>query len=144
MKCRDCDDCKSNDLITTISIREEIEQDLINKSVTVKPDDQITVAFLPFTHHLITRLYPNRDKAMKVYNQQVKKLSNYPSDKCECYFESEAKLQKLAHVQFVKDLPSDVKNQLSLTGFKISYHGEWYGNHHPLQHHAELSSTHLK
>jgi len=96
------DDCKTNDSITAISIHEEIEQDIINKSVIVKPDERISVATLPFTHDPQPRLHPNRDKALKVYNQQVKKLSSYANDKRDV-IESEAKLQKLGHVEFVKN-----------------------------------------
>ena len=111
IKCRDCDDCKTNDSIAAISIREELEQDVINKSVTVKPDERITVATLPLMKDP-SKLHPNRDKALKVYNQQVRKLSSFPDDKRDV-IESEAKLQKLGHVEFVKNLPPDVQNLLS-------------------------------
>ena len=38
--CRSCKDCKNHDNIETTSIREEIEQDLINKSVVVDTANQ--------------------------------------------------------------------------------------------------------
>ncbi|XP_066917918.1 uncharacterized protein [Clytia hemisphaerica] len=112
MKCRDCENCKTNDSITAISIREEIEQDIINKSIEVIPNEKITVATLPFTQDPNIRLHPNRMKAKKVYDQQVKKLSSYPNDKRDV-IESEAKLQKLGHVDFIRNLHPNVQNQLA-------------------------------
>ena len=35
ISCRDCKDCDNNEHIENISIREEVEQDLIDKSVQV-------------------------------------------------------------------------------------------------------------
>ena len=49
-KCRTCNDCKTNESIVATSIREEMEQELINKSMTVHPGKQVTIATLPFTH----------------------------------------------------------------------------------------------
>ena len=111
-KCRSCIDCKSNGSIEATSIREEVEQELINKSVIVKSDEQVTIATLPFIQDPITRLVPNRYKALKVYNQQVSKLNRHPEDKSDV-LESERKLQRLSHVDYVKNLPKDQQDQLS-------------------------------
>ena len=57
-----------------------MEQELINKSVKVDQDQQLTIATLPFTHDPLKRLAPNRHKAMRIYNQQTKKLQRHPED----------------------------------------------------------------
>ncbi|XP_066917473.1 uncharacterized protein [Clytia hemisphaerica] len=60
----------------------------------------------------ITCLVPNRSKALKVYNQQVSKLNRHPEDKSDV-LESQRKLQRLGHVDYVNNLPKDQQDQLS-------------------------------
>ena len=116
IKCRECKECKEHDG-ELISIKEEMEQHLINKSVVVNTDDQITTASLPLLHDPLVKLCPNKDKAMKVYNQQLKKLKNNPTDR-EAVIKSEGKLQSLGHVEYVKNLPQDIQDQLSANPVK--------------------------
>ena len=111
--CRSCKDCKHESSNDTISIKEEVEQSLINSSVKVDFDQSVSTASLPFIADPTTHLANNKDKAMKVYLQQVKKL-NLPAnvtDK-EDILESEGKLQKLGYVDFVRNLPPDVQSRL--------------------------------
>ena len=49
---------------------------------------------------------------MKVYSQQLRKLSNLPKDKTDI-LESEAKLQRLGFVDYVRNLPEEVRKSLS-------------------------------
>ena len=88
-----------------------MEQELVNKSVKVQQKQQLTIATLPFTHDPLQRLSPNRHKAMIIYNQQTKKLRRYPDDQLDV-IHSENKLQKSGHVDFVRNLPPDVQQQL--------------------------------
>ena len=62
------------------SIKEEIEQDQINRSVHVDLKQRQTMANLNLMHDSAIKLYPNKTKA-KVYNQQLKKLSKQPHNK---------------------------------------------------------------
>ena len=64
-----------------MSVKEEVEQDVINKSVTVDTDWRITTALLPLMFNLLHKLAINKDKALHIYNQQVKKLNQNPQDK---------------------------------------------------------------
>ena len=48
IKCRDCLDCKTNEKFESISIQEEVEQGLIDRSVTVDIVKDQTTAKLPF------------------------------------------------------------------------------------------------
>ena len=120
--CRSRKDCKNHDDIQITSIREEIEQDLINKSVFVDTENQCTIASLPLMHDPEIKLNPNKDKALKVYQQQVNKLNKYPQDKQDV-IQSENKLQKLGHVDFVKNLPSNIQKNLQQNS--IQYYIPW-------------------
>ena len=103
-----------------------MEQELINKSVKVDQDQQLTIATLPFTHDPLKRLAPNRHKAMCIYNQQTKKLQRHPEDQQDVIM-SERKLQMGGHVDFVKNLPLDIQHQLktSLIQNYIPWRAVW-------------------
>ena len=93
-KCRKCKDCKHNSNNDSISIKEEIEQTIINKSVTINLQTGVSKAFLPFIADPQVRLVNNRDKAMKIYLQQVCKLNKPGNEKDkQDILESEGKLQ---------------------------------------------------
>ena len=74
-----------------MSVKEEVEQDVINKSITVDTDRR--TALLPLMFNPLYKLAPNKDKVLHVYNQQVKKLNQNPQDKKDV-IQSEAKLQR--------------------------------------------------
>ena len=89
--CRNCLKCKHGEHTEMISVREEIEQDLIDKSVTVNIQAGMTTARLPLLEDPSIKLAPNKDKAMAVYKAQLKKLNKCEKDKQDV-IESEAKL----------------------------------------------------
>lgn len=122
--CRNCKACKSHDSIEAISLKEEAEQALINASVSIDTKSCITTARLPLMYDPLKRLAPNKSIALKVYNQQVKKLNNpnNAQDKADV-LESEAKLQKLGFVEYVKNLPKDV--QMTLKNHSIQNFIPW-------------------
>ena len=101
--CRNCKACKEHSRADMMSVKEEVEQDVINKSVTVDTDRRITTGLLPLMFNPLHKLAPNKDKALRIYNQQVKKSNQNPQYK-EDVRQSEAKLQSLGHVRFVKNL----------------------------------------
>ena len=76
--CRSCRICKHHDDYEAISIREEVEQTIINSSVSINMDNSSTIASLPFIADPLQRLANNKDRATKVYYQQLRKL-NQPS-----------------------------------------------------------------
>ena len=100
INCRDCQDCKSHEK-DLMSIREEIEQQQIEKSVTVDVEKRLTIARLPFLQDPTIKLHPNRHKALKVLDQQVKKLNKNSQDRDDVV-KSEKKLQDLGHVEYIK------------------------------------------
>ena len=66
-----------------VSVKEEVEQDFINRSITNGIYRRMKIALLP--------LMFIRCKALCVYNQQLKKLNQKPQDE-EDVLQSEAKL----------------------------------------------------
>ena len=66
ISCRDCKDCLNNKHIENISIREEVKQDLINKSVQGNTGNCCTTAKLPFIHNPIVKLSNNKNIVLKI------------------------------------------------------------------------------
>ena len=102
VSCRNCAECKNGGNIELISIQDEFEQDVINKSVEVYTDRGITYASLPFIESP-KMLAPNKSQAMSVYRSQVKKLNKNTKDKNDV-IKSEYELQDLGFVEFVSNL----------------------------------------
>eukprot|EP00794_Sanderia_malayensis_P003822 gene3822-biopygen3253 len=129
VKCRSCTACKNHDHEEALSIKEEVEQELINHSVNVDKQNCVTIANLPFIHSPILKLTPNRDKALKVYSQQIKRLSKSLEDK-ETVIKSEGKLQALGYVEYVKNLPKDIQISLANNPMKnfIPWRVVWKAN----------------
>ena len=61
IKCRSCKECKNHDNIHATSIKEEIEQEMINNSVTIDIKTRTTTAKLPLLHNPETKLAKNKD-----------------------------------------------------------------------------------
>ena len=106
--CRGCSNCKTSGRIESISLNEEKEQALIEKSVTVHPDEGYTEAKLPFTADPAVRLKSNEEMAKKGYWSQVRRLSKSESEK-QSVIESEGKLQVLEFVDWFDNLEEDEK-----------------------------------
>ena len=92
VRCCVCADCKNGERIECISIQEEVEQAIIDLSVTVDIRRGKTSAKLPFLCD------PNRHVARLIYDLQVKKLGTNLDDKKDM---SENKLQDLGFVDFL-------------------------------------------
>ena len=112
VNCRNCKDCKINEKTEMTSIREEVEQDIINKSVSVNINNRNCIANLPLLYNPVNYLAPNKSIAVKVYNQQIHKLQKNPKDKDDV-IKSEAKLQQLGYVKFLKDLPPELQKKIT-------------------------------
>ena len=75
-KCRECLDCKSAENTEKISIKEEIEMHEIQKSVHLDFENKRIQCSLPFKGKERDYLATNRDRAIKVLNQQIKEYCN--------------------------------------------------------------------
>ena len=122
VNCRDCVNCKKSEEIQCISIQEEIEQDIIDNSVVVDTEKGVTIAKLPFLENPLTKLHPNKEKAMAVYKGQVRKLERNHFDKADV-IKSEIKLQKLGFVDSLENLTSYQKEIIEKSS--IQYFIPW-------------------
>ena len=108
---RECVDCKNSEHLEAISIKEEVEQDLISKSVHIDIDKSDGYASFSLIGDPVVKLAPNRHKAQKTYDQQMKHLERFPEDK-ESVIKSEVKLQQLGFVEWIKNLSEESQNKL--------------------------------
>ena len=87
-------------------MNEGVEQDIINNSVDVFIKNEVTIASLPLMQNPAIKLALNKDKALRIYNQQIRKLDESLQDKRNVN-ESEAKIQSLGSVKSVKNIASE-------------------------------------
>ena len=129
VKCRECLDCKRSEEVQCISIQEEVEQDMIDRSIIVDPEKGITVATLPFLENPLATLVTNKQTAMSVYKAQVRKLDNNPKDRAEV-IESESKMQKLGFVEKIENLTEEQRKQIFDSGLQyfIPWRAVWNPN----------------
>ena len=81
VKCRNCEDCKTGAKVECTSIREEVEQALVDKSVVVNIPLKKTTARLPFLTDPKYKLTSNLHIARKIYDRQLRQLNRSPKDK---------------------------------------------------------------
>ena len=102
-KCRNCKVCKEHSTDEIMSVKEEVEIDVINKSLKVDMASQRTTASFPLMNNPSIKLAHNRERPLKVYNQQIKKLNQNIEDKKDV-IESEENLQQLGYVDYIRNL----------------------------------------
>ena len=110
--CRGCKACKNSEQIEFVSIREEIEQERLNESVTLNEETQRIEAILPCMENPITKLAPNKDIAYKLYQRRVNSLAKSEKDKSDI-IAAEKKLHNLGYVDYVKNLTPEQQKMLS-------------------------------
>ena len=106
--CRGCVKCKTGMRFESISIQEEVEQALIERSVEIDMSKNITQARLPFLVDPDSRLVSNEKEALKVFRRQVKILNMKPDDK-QAVVDFEKKLQDMGFVDYVSNLDDEIK-----------------------------------
>ena len=109
--CRGCKNCKKSEQTEEVSIKNEVGQHIIESCVKVDIEQGVTSADMPLTGDPAILLAPNKDKALKVYHQQLKRLWKDPTD-AEALIKSEKKLQDLGFVDWVENLSPEVQRQL--------------------------------
>ena len=77
---------------------------MINQSVHVDLKQRQAIANLPLMRNPAIKLYPNKTKTLKVYNQKLKKLNKQPQY-IEQIIQSKKNLQDPGHVKFTRNLP---------------------------------------
>ena len=101
---------------------------MLNKSVKVDVASQRTTAFLPLMNNPSIKLAHNKEWALKVCNEQIKKLNQNTEDKKDV-IESEEKQQQLGYVDYVKNLKPEQQEILrrEIQNF-IPWRTVWNGN----------------
>ena len=100
---RNCKVCKEHSTDEIMSFKEQMEQDVMNKSVKVDATSQRTTASLPLMYNPSIKLAHNKEQALKVYKQQIKKLNQNADDKKDV-IESKEKLLQVGYVDYVWNL----------------------------------------
>ena len=129
VRCRGCKDCKCGEKIEFISIQEEVEQSVIDKSVKVNLDKGCTTAKLPFICDPTKKLKSNENIAKTIYFRQIKKLNLNQKDK-EDVILAEKKLHDLNFVEFVENLTEEQRKKIFSNALKyfIPWRAVWNGN----------------
>ena len=102
LRCRNCNDCKKGETLEPMSMKEEAEQFLIEKSVRFDADAGKLIAKLPFVLDPETHLKPNRYIAEKIFEGQLKKISADEDTRIGVL----AAFDKLASKDYVRELSS--------------------------------------
>ena len=117
INCRGCINCKKSAQIEFISLQEELEQGLIDKSVSVNPVEGYSEAYLPFLCDPVKKLVTNHSIAERSYYAQLRKLESKPEAKQEV-LKSMDKLRTLGYVDRLKDLSEEQQSMINMSPVK--------------------------
>jgi len=112
--CRNCSKCRNGDQLEEISLKEELEQALIESSVELKPEVRRLEAKLPFIADPAQELKPNRHIAEKVLAAQLRIYEKHPEMR-EDTLRSHQKLLDRGHVSPISELTEDEKTRMEST-----------------------------
>ena len=122
IRCRGCKNCIKSAQIECISLREEQEQGLIEKSVTVDPEGCFSEAYLPFLCDPTKKLVTNFHRALKFYMSQVKMLVSKPNDKEDLI----AAMKKLFVLGFARKFDDLTEQQKAIINASpVKYYIPW-------------------
>ena len=102
-RCSKCRNCKLS--------KEHSTDEMINKTVKVDMASQRATACLPLMNNPSIKLAHNKERASKVYNQQIRKLKQNIDDKKDV-IQSDEKLQQLGYVHYVSNLKPQQQGKL--------------------------------
>ena len=78
LSCRNCNDCKSSSKLEAISLKDEREQALIEKSLSYDEENRTLYASLPFVHDPMEKLSCNRHIAKAIFESQMRQINKSP------------------------------------------------------------------
>ena len=120
--CRVCKDCIKSPRIECTSIREESEQFICDKSVTVNPEKGEVTALLPFLCDPTKRLKSNYHIAEKIYFSQVRKLQKVEKDRADVV-SAFKKLIDMNYITKLTDLSKEDQNLINSS--EVKYFIPW-------------------
>ena len=122
VKCRDCQACKDSDKTESLSLKEEAEMEVIDRSVSLDLENRRIHCTLPLRGDEKLFLSNNYHKAKKILEQQVKQYSNQPETK-ELIIKAFEKLFSNGHAAFLQDL--DPEDLAKFSNKEIRYFIPW-------------------
>ena len=108
IRCRDCSACKDSDRSEAITLREEAEMELIDKSVQLDLVNKEINCSLPLRGEEKQFLTTNYSQALKILEQQVKQYSGQQATK-DNIIKAFNKLFDNGHAAFMRDLSEEEK-----------------------------------
>ena len=121
--CRVCQECIKSPRIECISIKEESEQFIIDRSVTTNLAENSVSAYLPFLCDPTKKLSSNYHIAEKIYFSQVRKLCSKPEKDKSDVIDGFKKLIDLNYVTKLADLSKD--EQELINSSQVNYFIPW-------------------
>ena len=118
--CRNCYDCKNGEQIEQVSLQEEAEQWLVEKSVEYDAHRGQVVAKLPFLETTVIKLTDNFFIAKKVLESQIRQVHKRPGA-VEQVEKSHEKLRSKGFVMKLEDLPPADREAASQAGYFIPW-----------------------
>ena len=109
-----------------MSVKEEVEQDVTNKSLKVDVANLRTTASFPLMNNRSIKLASNKERALKVYNQQIKILNQNIDDKKDVIVSKE-KLHQLGCVDYSRNLKPEQQEMLRTSKIQnfITWRAVW-------------------
>ena len=121
-KCRQCVDCKSADKTEKVSLREESEMYEVRNSVKLDLQNQRIQCSLPLRGKERDYLSNNKDRAMKILQQQCRKYFQ-DSNTRDTILAAFAKLFENGHAKLLSDLTQEQLDKFM--GKEVQHHIPW-------------------
>ena len=119
--CANCNKCKQNPNQGTMTMKEQLEEYLIEKSVQIDRNNKHFVAKLPLIQDPEEALLPNITETRTRLKKVLQKLKKNEEDSMKIK-EAFGKLIELGYVIKTSDLPKQVQDKIAS---KIKYHIPW-------------------
>lgn len=121
-ECHNCSNCKKSLTQETMSMREHLENYLIEKSVKIDRTQKCFTASLPLTHDPDEMLISNERESQVRHRKVLQKLERHPSDR-EKINNAFNKLVKLNYIVKLSCLPEEVQTEIKSR--KVVYYIPW-------------------
>ena len=109
-KHRQCKECREGDHREELSLREEIEDNILDNCVKLDVVTQKCSFKMPVIMDPVIHLSPNADTALKMYKRVLNQLKDETSK--QEVLAAESKLQRLGKVEYVRNLPVETQEML--------------------------------
>ena len=120
--CLNCNKCKQNPNQTMMTMKEQLEQYLIEKSVAIDRTNKQFIAKLPLTHDPDETLMPNKNETRIRLKKVLQKLKKAEDDKIKIKAAFD-KLKELKYIVKLSELPDEV--QKSIESKKTKFYIPW-------------------